>query len=600
MKWFPILIMLTLTLLLVACERVSPFSEDTPTATVRPTASPVPGRASTVSPTITESAEASKSSFTRTAAWFEATRDGYPTDEQMTQLVDAFAADTIAYLERGINPEMSLKDQQAALVQMTADLPGLEGGGVIPVDLDQAVQTELFIVPKLNGGPLLYTRYVDESWQAIPVPVSLPGESRAVAVAPNMWPASAEVRDVTGDRRQEVLITHTVSGGSNWTEHLQVLRWNGTGFDILFRAGLVNWVGRSTWELEPNPAGGQDIVLRYPYFYLTGFEAKMIAHPWATQRWRWNPSLEQYTLQETTRDLESVLDYDHEGAEWEYLRVLVNEAELHYQASDLEGALERYQAVVARAADIERPTERTSNWPAYARFRAAQVQALLGRVDETRSELRVLLANLDEDSNLRPLAQTFDAVYDPAQPDAALRAMAALHRLRLYEQFYWHDDRPGDLTFPMNMATLLWPGTPLACYLDAHQESVDGSPSPERERALLRALSELGFPVTHVRIADINADGLPEVLVTTDETDQPNGRRSVWLLAQVSDRWQSCRQPNDHFGLSEVLTEYPLPDGRIILRKGESAFTWTGEALVEVDLETYEPLPPPWPRVGGF
>jgi len=416
-----------------------------------------------------------------------------------------------------------------------------------------------------------------------------------------------QLTDLTGDDVPEVLFNSVSVGGSNFRLRPRIFQWHEGDFRVIFAAELVSWIGYSTLSLEPNPDGGQDIVLHYPHLYTTGFEAKMIAHPWATQRWRWEPSLERYALQETTCDLESVLTDWEDVPEWELLRVLVNQAELHYQAGALEQALAGYQDVVTRAADMERPQGRAPHWPAYARFRIAQVQALLGQAKAARAELSRLLADLDEKSNLRPLVQAFEENYNPAQPDAALRAMAALHGLNLYEQFYWHDDRPGDLTFPMSVGPLLWPGTPLARYLDAHPEAVDGPSSPEREQALLHTLSELGFPVTGVRITDLNADGLNEVLVTTDETDQINGRLLVWLLAQTNGRWHSYRWTDTGYSLIEEVTEEPLPDGRVILRwrdptvtwaKREFTFAWTGDALVEVDPETYEPLPPAWPVVG--
>jgi Tol biopolymer transport system component/ribosomal protein S16/tetratricopeptide (TPR) repeat protein len=440
------------------------------------------------------------------------------------------------------------------------------------------------------------------------------------------WPAeltayeleqpALQLTDLTGDDVPEVLFNSVSVGGSNFRLRPRIFQWHEGDFRLIFAAELVSWVGYSTLSLEANPVGGQDIVLHYPHlYYPTGFEAKLIAHPWATQRWRWDPTQEQYTLHETTRDLDfesNLPDREWEEdalqkREWEWMRVLVNEAELHYQAGSLEKALASYQSVLSYGASLKRPEGRTVHWPAYARFRIAQVQALLGQADAARAELNRLLADLDEESNLRPLVQAFDETYDPAQPDAALRAMAALHGLNLYEQFCQHGDRPGDLTFPMNMLTLLWPGTPLARYLDAHPEAVDGPPSSEREQALLHTLSELGFPVTGVRIADLNADGLNEVLVTTDETDQTNGRLLVWLLAQTRGHWHSYRWPNTDYSLIEEVIEEPLPDGRVILQwrdptatwaKRESTFAWTGDALVEVDPETYEPLPPGWPVVG--
>lgn len=116
-------------------------------------------------------------------------------------------------------------------------------------------------------------------------------------------------------------------------------------------------------------------------------------------------------------------------------------------------------------------------------------------------------------------------------------------------------------------------------------------------------MSDLGFPITGVRITDLNADGLAEVLVTTDETDQHNGPRCIWLLAQTGGRWRSHRPPSRSCCYTEELTEEPLPDGRIVLQwrgpawEEKPAFVWTGGALIEVDPGTYEPLPP-WPMVG--
>jgi len=591
---------------IVGTLRWLPRDLSAPTAIPQPTATAIRTPPATIEPSPTTAPQPAptqppESKFPRTEAWFAAYGNEFPTDEQMQQLADAFSADVVTYLEKAITPTVPLEDQASALARMAADLPGFEGGQVVPVNLDNIAEAELFIVPMLNGGPLLYARHTPAGWQMVPMPVVPPGEKEAAAAAPNLWPHSAEARDVTGDGHPEAVTIHTLSGASNWREHPQILRWDGEAFTILFRAELVNWAGPSQWHFEPY-GNGQDIVLHYPHFYPTGFEAKMIAHPQATQRWRWDPSLERYALQETSCDLESILA-DGEGVpEWELLRVLVNEAELRYQAGDLEEALAGYQDVVTRAADMERPKERAPHWPAYARFRIAQVQALLGQAKAAQAELSRLLADLDEESNLRPLVQAFDETYDPTQPDGALRAMAALHGLRLYEQFYWHDDRPGDLTFPMSMVPLLWPGTPLARYLDAHPEAVDGPPSSEREQALLHALSDLGFPVTDVRIAELNGDGLAEVLVTTDETDQHNGPRCIWLLTQTGGHWHSHRPPRSCC-CTEGLTEQPLPDGRIVLQwrdpsvEEKSAFVWTGETLIEVDPESYEPLLP-WPVVG--
>lgn len=555
----------------------------------------------TPEPSPTQMTEPKEGLFTRTEAaqveLLKADRkedDAIPLNAAIVALDAALRAEITAYLNAHLDPTRPLASQTTALGALRAALPNAgDDCTLLPLDLDGDESDELVVWNCANMPVGLLFTMGKDGYTAQPLPVP----ENVVWVWPQLWFGSLDAQDVTGDDRPELLLSYILPGGSMTTEKFYVLAWDGLDFQTRFFAELIDWVGSSTWELQPSPAGGQDIVLRYRDFYRTGFEAKMIYHPWATQRWRWDPSLERYALRETKRDPESVLSVGEDVPEWELLRVLVNEAELLYQAGDLEEALAGYQNVVARAADVERPEGRAPHWPAYARFRAAQVQALLGHADAAREELRALLADLDEGSNLRPLVQVFYAAYDPTQPDAALRAVAALHGMRLYEQFYWHDDRPGDLTFPMTMEPLLWPGTPLARYLDAHPEAVNGLPSSEREQTLLHTLSEMGFPVADVRIADLNDDGLLEVLVTTDETDQPNGRRSIWLLAQTGGRWHNHRPPKATFSLTEELTEKPLPDGQIVLHWEGSAFVWTGQDLVEVNPETYEPLPP-WPRVG--
>lgn len=590
---------------------LAPMPTLLPTSTPTSPQTPVAGDcAGPFCRTGTAQAELSRSS----ASWTSRGELAIPLDEAMLALDAALRGEIAAYLNAYLNPTHPLVDQMDALDALRAALPNAgDKCTILPANLDCDQFDELVVWNCANMPAGLLFTVTEEGYSA----QSLPVVSGATWILPQLWYGTLDAQDVTGDGCPELLLSYILPGGSMMTEKVYFLAWNERNFQTLFSADLVDWVGRSNWTLELNPAGGQDVVLRYPHFYSTGFEAKLILHPWAAQRWQWDPVRGRYTLRETTIDLdfESNLP-DHEWEEdvlrqieWEWMRVLVDEAELHYQAGNLEEARTGYQSVLSYGALLNRPEERTAHWPAYARFRIAQVQAMLGQADAAQAELSALLADLDQESNLRPLVEVFDEVFDLAQPDAALRATATLHGLRLYEQFYWHDDRPGDLTLPMNMLTLLWPGTPLARYLDAHPEAMDGPPSPEQEQALGRALSELGFPVASVRIVDLNADGLLEVLVTTDETDQPNGPLFVWLLAQMSGRWHSHRWPYIDYSLTEEVTEEPLPDGRIILRWGDPtlswseekiAFVWTGDALVEVDPETYEPLPPGWPAVGGL
>ena len=167
---------------------------------------------------------------------------------------------------------------------------------------------------------------------------------------------------------------------------------------------------------------------------------------------------------------------------------MANGAELLYQSADLPGALGAYQKLLEEAENMKRPQGVAPNWPAYARFRLAQVQALQGDLDAARAGLEALAADLDPHSNLLPLVATMSAGLESSEPDAALRAMASLHSLRLYESYVRLDDHPADLTFPMNMTTLLWPGTPLALDLQQQRaeypgrERIEIAPEPLRQR----------------------------------------------------------------------------------------------------------------------
>jgi hypothetical protein len=304
----PILLFALLILLFSGCahpEQALPTSTSVTSPTLsptpappQPTSTPVPTATPAIAPSLPKlpSPTPEEASFPRTDAWFNAYGSEYPTDERLLQLVDAFSADVIAYLQKSIDPRVPLEAQSPSLTQMADDLPLFEGGQVIPVELDSRATAELFVLPNFRaiGSPMLYMRYADAGWQAFPVPVVPPGGGKAVANAPNLWPASAEARDVMGDDQVEAIVRHTFAGGSSWREHPQVLRWNGAGFDVLFRAELVNWAGPSEWHFVPH-GSVQDIVITYPIF-MPSHPQKFDPHPEGIQRWRYDSAADRYVL----------------------------------------------------------------------------------------------------------------------------------------------------------------------------------------------------------------------------------------------------------------------------------------------------------------
>jgi hypothetical protein len=60
--------------------------------------------------------------------------------------------------------------------------------------------------------------------------------------------------DLTGNGVLETVITYTVQGGSGWTELLYAFQWIGDANPkVVFQATLINWAGRSIWELQTDP-----------------------------------------------------------------------------------------------------------------------------------------------------------------------------------------------------------------------------------------------------------------------------------------------------------------------------------------------------------
>ncbi|MHB0877990.1 MAG: hypothetical protein ACYC5O_18300 [Anaerolineae bacterium] len=568
-----------------------------PLETRRPTVTPEPTATATPiprSPTATATRDASAFADTIVAL-----QDGRPLDE----VAETYAAEVIAELNRLIDPDRPLAEQREALAELRAGLPSMgrgefgEGEGrAVPADLDEEADPELIIVAKQTGLPMLYVRYHDGAWDAVAMPVALPEQSGEVAADFGVRPESARSLDMSADDRPEALVSHLFFGASNTRELLQVLHWNGTDFDVYFRAELVTWAGESTWELGTDL--GQEhitsVTLTYPYLFTTGFEAKLVPHPLGVEWWEWDAEQGQYVFGGRHATIAQSVRSGSDVPEWEVLRVLVNQAEESYQAGDLERALEGYagyQGVLAEAATMERPAGRAANWPAYARFRTAEVEALLGGLDAARAGLEALAEDLSPDSNLLPLVEALRTGLDGSGPDAALRAVASLHSLGLYESFYRLSDAPADLTFPMNMTTVLWPGTPLALDLQNRRLQIPAPPEMTAE-PLLDRWSDLGFPVAAVEVRDLNDDGAPDVLVTLDESDQEGGARATWLLVQDNGWWRSYLP----CGAGDLAIEVSAV-GDTVLRCEAAAYRWSGRQLMAVDPGTFEPL---WPVVGWW
>jgi len=551
--------------LVVACHGTLDLAVETaPASTLTVIPSPTP--APTQSPA---------GAFPYTDAWFAAHGNEYPTDEQMEQLADAFAADVMSYLETAITPTLPLEDQASALAHMATDLPGFEGGQVVPVNLDDVAGAELFVVPNLNGGPLLYARYAPTGWQVIPVPVAPPGEKETVANAPNLWPHSAEVRDVTGDGHPEAVTIHIFSGGSNWREHPQVLRWDGERFTVLFRAELVNWAGASQWHFEPHGAG-QDIVITYPIF-MPSRPDKFDPHPEGVQRWRWDAKADRYVLWATAVQTPPPIVER------------LAKSEIALQAGDYSTALRGYSTFLADEAWQDEflaqhqgampgvGERELAAWLDFARLHAALCHALLDEPDVARQMLSTV-----ETGDLLKLAHAFHDAYGDGGDDSDLAAALAA-----YEQAITASPACAGVASEPCPAGVVWAYHPwphtVLILLD-------------RDPALLdRAINEYGLPVQTLW-TDLDGDGRDELAWLSDAE-----WRVVWVGWQEENgAWRATGiAAGDDLALEGIAPPDETRRGGIVVRYygTERILRWDDEAkMVHVPPDE---RPAGWPIVGG-
>jgi hypothetical protein len=508
-----------------------------PTSTTLPAATAV----TTPSPQKLPSQTPKEESFPRTIAWFNAYCNEYPTEEQLLQLVDAFSADVIAYLQRAIDTTLPLASQSPVLTQMAADLPGFEGGQIVPMELDSAATAELFVLPNFSSGPMLYVRYADVGWQAFPVPVVPPGGSKAVASAPNLWPASAEARDVTGDGQVEAIVRHTFAGASGWREHPQVLRWNGAGFDVLFRAELVNWAGRSEWRFVPYKSG-QDIVITYPIF-MPSRPHKFDPHPEGVQRWRYDVAADRYLLWATA--VQTPLPWVGDLAT----------AEAAFRANDYRTALTVYRSFLS---------DETWREEFLYNYRAAMPgvgqRELAAWLDLARLHAGLCHAALDEPTAAR---QVLSAIESAPQADLAAAFLTAygenadlVAALAAYEKAIAAQSNEGPRTGGGIWSLYPQPYSVLILL--------------NRDPALLKAgVRDHGLPVEGIW-ADLDDDGRDE-LVWLGMGEW----RVVWVAWQGDDgRWQATGLVAED---DLILTSVHASEIVVQYHGEERVFEWDGE-----------------------
>jgi hypothetical protein len=455
--------------------------------------------------------------------------EAYEPPRGWERVSSAVESDVTRYLSEGNDP--------ARLAASLRKLPKLDAAAVPEVaviDLngdelqDVVVQTQLMGLPVIACLARAGSGFVG---QLLP-----PGFDEPL---PTMT-SSFLVSDLTGDGRPEIVVNHTVQGGSGWTELLYVYEWRDLFTSTLvFHATLLNWAGESTWALDPDAVlpDRQQIVLTYPRLYSEGFDHKMVNHPLAREVWRWDADAGSFVFAERTVDLERS-GWGPEAPPItveDRLRWFTNEGEQDFRSGEYEAARGWYDQVLAlAAAEGWAPADGQPDWTGLVRFRRAESLALEARPDEILTEMQAIADEYTDDL-LGELATAFLASYgDGGASDAAARGVAAMQRVDLYTHFY--NERGGALRFPMDAGGVLYPGAGLAAYLDAYPELVG-----DRE-ALLEGLRQVGFAAEQVWFESAGDETVAsgKVVVALRLPDAPNagGALVSWALARSGGRWK--------------------------------------------------------------
>jgi len=415
----------------------------------------------------------------------------------------------------------------------------------------------------------------------------------------NVPQSPLDVTDLTGDGIPEILLTYLFPGGSGF--HLQPIafQWQTGAFSPIFAAHLINWAGEAGLALEPDAsgAGGQQIILRYPYLYGDGFDHKMINHPLGQQIWRWDENARRFVRVESSVDLErSGWSLQAPVSTGDRLRWFTNEAERAYRSGDYNRALGWYDEVL-RLAAAEKwvPGEDEPDWAEYSAFRRAETLLLRGQSEQIPPAGYAVdgfvamqaVASEHQGDILGDLADAFLAGFgDGSKIDAAARGVATMQQVDLYTYFYVSGDGGGVLGFPMDAAGILYPGAGLAAYLNADPAMID---DPNR---LLIGLGEAGFAVE-----DITHTQEGNTQITLQLPDAPNaeGQTVVWTLAPSASGWHVAVDvylvPSFESLVLDRSAEWPVVGGfQTALADSTLATTTSSATAAELSEIQIEPL----------
>ncbi len=347
------------------------------------------------------------------------------------------------------------------------------------------------------------------------------------------------VADLDGDGQPEIAVTTQSVGASAVNTLVTIARWDGEGFNPLFKTGISDWAGPAGWEFVSE---GETVALVTTCPALGPYDHKLLPHPTLTRTFRW----------EAGNLILSTVSLDPPAT----VRQQVNVAESAFRQGRLDQALAAYIRAAEDPNLADEPGTAQVAWRAYARFRIGEIEALRGSVDAARQAMEQAKA---AGPALSVLAAAFLDGY--SNGDAA-RALAALQRTELAELLYF--DEGGNLGPPMEAGDLLYPGLAVAAYLNAHPDAGHGS-----GEVLTNMLRDLSLDVASSAIVDLDGDGQSEVIVVLNQSVPkevaPSGQRqSMWLLTRGNAGWWPQEiETGPHLMMTETV---PAPeDGRRVV-----------------------------------
>lgn len=521
----------------------------------------------------------------------EALKNYQPPESDPQALYAALARGASDFLSVTSNGDVALEGQPALaqLQAALAQIPNLPPDPKIQIAAlhtgdDQGGSRDLVFIAFQNvlGLPIIALERLGASYETLP---PLEFNRATLPEERNFYGGTLEARDVTGDEQKELIYTTVVPGGSGVTNELTIARWEPQDETLhtIFHAALIDWAGESDFQFETT-ADAASLNLTFPWF--GAFDAKLLAHPTATQTWEYDDAQDRFVrVSQTLEDAKTA-------------RQQLNAAEYLFRNGDLPAAIKAYErAWQDETLEAEDFSESQADPKAFAKFRQAMLLGALGRDDDAKT----LLAQVSQSGNaLAQIAQVY--ARNSSGKDGALRGWIALANAGdLYELIF--EGKAGNLDFPFEASEVYVVGAVVSTYLNTH---ADADTNPD---AVWNTLQSFGLKTTSRVNADLNSDGTSEFLFVTEEGgDSPNKAQQLWFVYKKDKDWRvRALDLADTLELSPETFALENSDQRAVKLKFPEAYTpnrialtWDGARVLWLDAETLQPRENSrWTSVGG-